>query len=728
MSNAVSLMPMLVFQPMQINSTGQAVPIPGGKLWSYEAGTNVPQALYADPLGATHLTNPVILNAAGQAQIYLSSAPYKFLLTDANDVVIFPYPIDNVAPDQAATTLRTDLASTSVGQGASLVGYLAPYTGAIATTQAQINNEFLSVFRFMTPAQIADVTAGTAVLDVTAALLAAHAASNSVFYPRGSYLVSWAESTAMVTFANTSKIRIIGDGATLIDARVYAADSVSAVFQLTTCTDVVIDGLGYQGVPIVNKSDPTTGIGYRGATFVNLSTNCKNVKVKADLKYIRYGVRAGDYTQPAKGYNDGLRIDLTTFECGYPVALYLSSGIDVDLLSESSHRTAYLAGVMHGNVRAYFKNQYIAPIQVLVTDATTNGLPYPNGISRGCSDLDIVAHDLGSTIWTANSFCAAISMSRGDAGTTFENLKFDVYVKSDDTTAAQLSAFALYNNFTPYQPSYPNEWSQEFYFKNITLIGTLDRSAQTVAENSSNGEIYIYAYSSGSNYAIMSGVDLKGFRYYPGSGAKTRGFYYVAPGLIGSSSIENCDFGTATPFNLNTNTTSLVSFRNTRLRGSSASISDSPFNSAASFTDCIIANPVYQPLTNKTFLNTKISGSSTGVTTKIVDSGVLSGASVTLTNAVPAGAVVVGVDAIVTTAITGASGFDLGTATTPTLYANYAGITLGTSVPPVKFSSATAPINYPTATNLIITPKVANFTGGTIRIAIHYIAFTALTL
>ena len=616
---------------------------------------------------------------------------------------------------------------TADSQEADEIRYTPAGTGAVATTVQSKLRESVSVFDFMTAAQIADVQAGTASVDVTAAIQAAHAASKQVHYPRGKYRINWTESTALVTYSSATQISITGDEAVLYDTRIYAADSVSAVFQFTSCTGVVVNGLNYEGQPIVNKSNATTGIGYRGATFVNLSSNCTNITVNADLKYLRYGIRAGDYSDPTKGENNNIRANLTTLECGYPVAFYLTTGVDLYLHSEGSHRTAYLAGVRGGRVRAYFKNQYIAPIQVLVTDATTNGQDYPTGTSRGCSNLDIKAYDLGSTIWIDNSFCAAISMSRGDAGTVFENLNFDVYVKASDTVASKLSGFGLYNSFTSIQPSYPNNWEQTFFFRNIKVTGTIDRSDQTIAENSGNGELYIYAFTSGTNYGTLQGVDLSGFRYYPGSGAKTRGFYYVAPGLVGTSKIDTCDFGTATPFTLITNSTSLVSFNATRLRGSYLGTSDSPYNSAAAFIDCTIADPAYQPLTNKTFFNTTIRGSRTAVVTKIIDTA-LSGASVTLSSAIPAGCVVVGVSGIVTTAITGATGFEVGISGDTTRYGNMFAVAQGTTIAAVTNSSATGPINYPSFTNLVVTAKTSNFTGGALRLAIHYINFTNLTL
>lgn len=567
---------------------------------------------------------------------------------------------------------------------------------------------------------------GDGTTDDTVAIRAAHQASKCVDYPPGRYLVSWSESTNLVSYTSQSGIRVRGPGATLVDARGYVVNSISAVFGLTSCSDVRID-MSYEGQPITDKSNATTGIGYMGATFVNLSSACSNITVNANLKYLRHGIRAGDYTDPSKGENNNIKATLTTLECGYPVAFYLTTGVDLLLNSDGSHRTAYLAGVRGGRVRAYFKNQYIAPMQVLVTDATTNGGSYPSGTSRGCSDLDIVAHDMGSTTYIDNSFCAAISMSRGDAGTVFENINFDVYVKSSDTVASNLSGFAIYNNFTGIHPSYPNNWEQMFYFRNIKVTGTIDRSDQTTAENSGNGELYIYAFSSGSNYGTLHGIDISGFRYYPGSGAKTRGFYYVAPGLVGISKIDSCDFGSETPFTLITNATSLVSFNATRLRGSYTSASDSPYNSSASFTDCTILNPAYQPLTNKTFYNTTIQGTKTAVVTKVIDAA-LSGSSVTLSDVIPAGCVVVGVSGIVTTAITGASGFEVGIPTDTTRYANKFVVAQGTAITAITDSTATAPVNYTSYTNIVVTSKTSAFTGGALRLAIHYIIFTDLTL
>lgn len=63
-----------------VDSNGNALAF--GKLYSYAATTTTPQDTYSD-YGGTVNANPVVLNAAGQASVWLSSLAYKFVLKDA---------------------------------------------------------------------------------------------------------------------------------------------------------------------------------------------------------------------------------------------------------------------------------------------------------------------------------------------------------------------------------------------------------------------------------------------------------------------------------------------------------------------------------------------------------------------------------------------------------------------------------------------------------------------
>ena len=79
-------MAVLTPQPKMQFTTAAGVPLSGGKVYTYIAGTTTPQATFTDYTGATPNTNPVILDSRGEANIWLGSALYKFKLTDANDV------------------------------------------------------------------------------------------------------------------------------------------------------------------------------------------------------------------------------------------------------------------------------------------------------------------------------------------------------------------------------------------------------------------------------------------------------------------------------------------------------------------------------------------------------------------------------------------------------------------------------------------------------------------
>jgi hypothetical protein len=76
---SAQLAPSPVFQGLGFGG----LPLPGGKLFTYVAGTTTPQATYTDNAQLTQNTNPVILNANGQANVWLNPVQaYKFVLQD----------------------------------------------------------------------------------------------------------------------------------------------------------------------------------------------------------------------------------------------------------------------------------------------------------------------------------------------------------------------------------------------------------------------------------------------------------------------------------------------------------------------------------------------------------------------------------------------------------------------------------------------------------------------
>lgn len=120
-----SLMP----TPLVVNSTVAGVfgPIVGGKVWTYESGTETEKATYTTAAGTVAATNPVILDARGEAWIWLGSGAYTIKITDANDVVIKT--IDGVsASGSAAADAAAASAAAAAATAATLLSVADLYT------------------------------------------------------------------------------------------------------------------------------------------------------------------------------------------------------------------------------------------------------------------------------------------------------------------------------------------------------------------------------------------------------------------------------------------------------------------------------------------------------------------------------------------------------------------------------------------------------------------------
>jgi hypothetical protein len=76
------LAPTPVFRAFDNNNN----PLVAGKLFTYQAGTTTKLASYSDSTGLSANTNPVILNARGEANVWIpSNVAYKFVLSPATD-------------------------------------------------------------------------------------------------------------------------------------------------------------------------------------------------------------------------------------------------------------------------------------------------------------------------------------------------------------------------------------------------------------------------------------------------------------------------------------------------------------------------------------------------------------------------------------------------------------------------------------------------------------------
>lgn len=167
--------------------SANGVPMVGGTLETYIAGSTTPATTWQDSALTIANTNPISLDARGECVLWLdSSVTYKLVLKNSAGVTMWTQ--DNIVGSGAlAERLRTDLAASS---GASLVGTLKSLAGAVASTLAVwINGQ--------TPNARSDFAApADGVLSAQAALLAGIGAVNATgmkqrcfVIPAGTYKV-----------------------------------------------------------------------------------------------------------------------------------------------------------------------------------------------------------------------------------------------------------------------------------------------------------------------------------------------------------------------------------------------------------------------------------------------------------------------------------------------------------------------------------------------------------
>jgi len=85
--------------------TAAGVPLVGGKLFTYASGTTTPLATYTDSTGNTTNTNPVILDARGEANVWFGPSRYTLLLKDSLDNLIWTAAGVNSSPSVQTTTI-----------------------------------------------------------------------------------------------------------------------------------------------------------------------------------------------------------------------------------------------------------------------------------------------------------------------------------------------------------------------------------------------------------------------------------------------------------------------------------------------------------------------------------------------------------------------------------------------------------------------------------------------
>jgi hypothetical protein len=279
--------------------TDSGVPLSGGKLYTYAAGTTTPQTTYTSNTGLTANANPIILNSAGRlaSDVWLtSSVNYKFVLKTSTDVTIGTY--DNISGIEG--NVLASLASTSSNaQGDALVGFKQSNSsgflpGATARTVNTKLQESNSVKDFG--------AVGDGTTDDTAAFQAAALASTVVYIPSATYKIS-------------GTVTISRDGA------VWFGDGTNASIITSSSTNLPMFNVnsGLSGVTIFSIKLTRSVAAVSGGDGIKTTTGSIGKALLQDL------VIKNQYNGLALGPTDWSEVNSVTCENNKNIGFYVTN-------------------------------------------------------------------------------------------------------------------------------------------------------------------------------------------------------------------------------------------------------------------------------------------------------------------------------------------------------------------------------------------------------------------
>jgi len=222
--------------------TDNGIPLSGGLLYTYTAGSTTPETTYADNGGATQNANPIVLDAAGRppSEIWLSAnTSYKFVVKTSTGTLIRTY--DDIPGANDVSYILDELANTSnIAQGDALVGFKqananGALIGAVGKTVHDKLTEFISVKDFG--------ATGDGVTDDTAAIQAALNNKGNIFIPTGVYKI-----TSSLIFKDNTNVEFSMNSRFIAGANNITFFLSSTITYFSQIKNANLNGNGFTGV------------------------------------------------------------------------------------------------------------------------------------------------------------------------------------------------------------------------------------------------------------------------------------------------------------------------------------------------------------------------------------------------------------------------------------------------------------------------------------------------
>lgn len=330
------------------------VPLSGGLLYTYAAGTTTPIATYTSYTGGTPNSNPIVLDSAGRVpeQIWVDvNASVKYILKTAGGVEIWTK--DHISAFSSATSAD--------------ISFIAAGTGAVTRTAQAKMRDFVSVKDYG--------AVGDNVADDTAAVQAAINTGSDIYFPAGNYRVNnLTQSTNFQRFHAQGQVNLV--------------KNANGVLLTSTGIYVEFDGIQFVGTGYTGDNINSTGSNPR---FINCSSyGTPGRALKATGSHVQIIGTCGSYSTTdatASGYDIEIGVSGTATLYHQLIGVYTSQPTGGILLIDTGSHV--ISGGQFGKLN----------IKKGTGPAGVNG-----GMTSNARILGDVNVELSSSVFTGNQF------------------------------------------------------------------------------------------------------------------------------------------------------------------------------------------------------------------------------------------------------------------------------------------------------------------------------------